>query len=108
MLWSVGALGIALVMTPLYVSLCSSLSRMTARGGHRLVAIQRGTAELERLGAGERGAGTFAVSELPDGRATVELAPASSPALKRATLTITWSEHGSTGRAEWVTLIGRN
>jgi hypothetical protein len=52
LLWPWRRWGLAVVMAPLYVSLCGSLSRLTARNAHRLLATQRGSAELERLRVG--------------------------------------------------------
>jgi hypothetical protein len=109
LLWAVAALAIAAAMTPLYVSACHSLSRLTARGGHRLIATQRGTAELDRV----REAGTsvrdrqFPVTELPSGRGTVRVRPGASERLREVAVEITWLEHGATARAEWTTLVGR-
>jgi hypothetical protein len=103
LLWSLGALLLALALTPLYVSLCHSLSTVTTRSAHRLVATQRGEAELERLRAGG-GARTFPVPELPGGQGTVTLNP-SAGGLQEAHLVLTWTESGRPGRAEWTTLI---
>ena len=108
LLWSVAALGLAVVMAPLYVSLCGSLSRLTARNAHRLLATQRGSAELERLREGpgsDAGAREFAVLELPSGRGTMTLAPAAVPGLREARLVIYWDEGGVRARAEWTTLV---
>src|SRR5579862_7518814 len=68
LLWAVAALGVAVAMAPLYVGMCGSLTRLTARGAHRLLATQRGTAELERLRAGQGvSSRAFAATELPGG-----------------------------------------
>lgn len=100
------ALGLALVMAPLFVSLCRSQAELSARGMHRLRATQRGTAELERLRAeGSRlSAHTFAVSELPSGRGEVSVRPAAS-GVRQVDLVLTWDERGRPARAEWTTLI---
>lgn len=108
LLWAVAALAVAAAMTPLYVSACHSLTRLTTRGGHRLIATQRGTAELDRL----RDAGAsvqnreFAVSELPSGRGTVVVNPGPTAGLQQVALQITWQEHGVTASANWTTLVG--
>ncbi|HEU4753522.1 MAG TPA: hypothetical protein VFU47_10485 [Armatimonadota bacterium] len=103
LLWSVAALGLALALTPLYVSLCHSLTQVSARNAHRLVATQRGLAELERLRAGA-GAGEFAVPELPSGRGAVALR--NTPGgVREAVVILTWDESGHPARAEWTTLL---
>lgn len=108
LLWAVAALAVAAAMTPLYVSACHSLTRLTTRSGHRLIATQRGAAELDRL----RAAGAsvqnreFAVSELPSGRGTVVVKPGSTAGLQQVALQITWQEHGAIASANWTTLVG--
>jgi hypothetical protein len=105
----VAALGLAAAMTPLFVSLCSSLCRLTARGGYRLIATQRGSAELERLRrAGARAtAGEFEVKELPAGRCVVTMTPGPAATLREAQIRLTWQENGSAANARWTTLIAR-
>jgi len=109
LLWAVAALALAAVMTPLYVSACHSLTRLTARGGHRLIATQRGTAELDRL----RDAGAaaqsreFTVTELPSGKGSVTLKPGPTAGLRQAEIRITWQDSGATAQAEWTTLVSR-
>jgi hypothetical protein len=107
MLWSVAGLAVALALAPLYVSLCRSLSRLTARNAHRLVATQRGSAELERLRAAGKSAqaGSFAAPELPSGRCVITLRPAPADGLRQADVTVTWVENGVTARGAWTTLI---
>lgn len=107
MLWSVVGLALALAMAPLYVGLCRSLIAMTARHGHRLVATQRGEAELERLRAGEVGAGSFAVPELPEGRGRRAVRRRPGSPVAEARVTIVWTERGVPVRSEWVTLVTR-
>lgn len=109
LLWAVAALAIAAAMTPLYVSACHSLSRLTTRGGHRLIATQRGTTELERLRAAGASAQDrqFAVNELPSGKGTVHVRPAATSPLREAVVRITWEERGTAAQAEWTTLIER-
>jgi hypothetical protein len=108
MLWSVAGLALAIALAPLYVSLCQSLSRLTGRGARRLVAVQRGTAELERLRAdsGRAVSREFAVPDLPGGRCSVSVSPANGR-LRQVDLLITWDENGATARAEWTTLVGK-
>lgn len=109
LLWAVAALAVAAVMTPLYVSACHSLTRLTTRGGHRLIATQRGAAELDRLrtaGASARSR-EFAVAELPSGRGVVTLKPGPAAGLREAEIRITWQEQGIAAQAEWTTLVGR-
>lgn len=106
LMWSVGALAVALVMTPLFVSMCHSLSLLTGRGAHRIVATGRGTAELERLRSGDLTPRSYAVPELPGGRCEVTLVPGSTPRLREARVVVFWEEGGRTARSEWVTLVG--
>lgn len=105
-MWSVGALALALALTPLYVTACRSLAALTARGGHRLLAVNRGAAELERLRAGEARGGSFAVPELPGGRCEVTLTDA-GPALQRAEVSVSWQEGARGARCTWTTLLPR-
>lgn len=105
LMWSVGALGLALVMTPLFVSLCHSLSALTARGAHRIVATNRGTAELERLRLGNAESRAYEVPELPAGRCEVTLAAASTPKLRQARVVVSWEEAGRRVQSEWATLV---
>jgi hypothetical protein len=105
MLWSVAALGLALAITPLYVNLCHSLARATGRGAHRIVATGRGTAELERLRAGEVSERAFDLPELPGGKCEVTLSAGPSADLKEAAVTVTWDEGGVRARSEWTTLV---
>lgn len=107
LLWAVAALGVAAAMTPLFVSMCSSLCRLTARGGYRLIATQRGSAELERLRAAGASAasGEFAVKELPAGRVVVDLRPGPAPGVRQADVVVSWNENGATGQARWTTLV---
>lgn len=105
LLWSVAALALAVALSPMYVSLCHSLARQSARGAHRLVATQRGSAELERLRGGSVLGAEFAVADLPSGRGKVTFSPGPSAGLRQADLSITWDEDGVTARAEWTTLV---
>ena len=108
MLWSVAALALAAAMAPLFVQCCGSLSRLTARNAHRIVATARGSEELERLrtaGAAAAQDREFAVPELPGGRGHVGTAPGPRPGLRRVDLVLTWDERGVPGRAEWSTLV---
>ncbi|MFN3648268.1 MAG: hypothetical protein ACK47B_01705 [Armatimonadota bacterium] len=104
LLWTVGALAVVAAVTPLYVSLCTSMARATGRGAHRLIATRRGSAELERLRERPQER-RFAVPELPDGRGEVSLRPGPAPRLREARLAITWDERGVRARAEWTTLV---
>jgi hypothetical protein len=105
LLWSLAGLSLLAGLAPFYVTLCQSLVRLTARGGYRLIAVNRGTAELERLYAGPTTAAEFLVPELPEGRGNLHLSP-DAPGLLRADLHITWVEPGGiTGRAQWTTLL---
>jgi hypothetical protein len=109
LLWAVAALAVAAVMTPLYVSACHSLTRLTARGGQRLIATQRGAAELDRLRTAGAAAQSreFAVAELPSGKGSVTLKPGPAAGLRKAEIRISWQDHGTTAVAEWTTLVGR-
>jgi len=109
LLWAVAALAVAAVMTPLYVSACHSLTRLTTRGGHRLIATQRGSAELDRLRMAGASAQSreFPVSELPSGRGTVTMKPAAATGLREAEIQITWLENGVNAQARWTTLVGQ-
>ena len=102
-MWSVAALALAMVMTPLYVAACRSLAAITSRGGRRLIAVNHGTAELERLRSGERREGSYAVPDLP-GRCEVRLTPASG-GLRRAEVSVTWDEGERKGECRWTTLV---
>lgn len=105
-MWAVAALALAMVMAPLYVTTCRSLARLSARNAHRLVATQRGTAELERLRSGAA-VGGFAIPELPDGQGTAESRDLGG-GLREIRLSITWNEDGITARSEWLTrAVGR-
>jgi hypothetical protein len=104
LLWSVAALAVAAAMTPLFVSLCTSLARVTSRGGLRIRATQRGEAELERVRAGHLRIGTNAAPELPSGAVTVTRVPGPSPRLALVQVRVTWDEGGRTAAAEWTTL----
>ena len=109
LLWAVAALGVAAAMAPLFVSLCGSLCRLTARGGYRLIATQRGSAELERLRA-EGGAARseeITVKELPSGKAVIALRPGPAPSLREAEVRLVWRENGATAQARWTTLIAQ-
>lgn len=103
LMWAIGALGLALVLTPLYVTACRSLAELTGRSGHRLLAVNRGTAELERLRSGERRAGSYEVPELPGGLCEVKLSPSGS--LTRGEVTVSWTESGRDARCAWTTLL---
>jgi hypothetical protein len=107
MLWSVVGLALAIAMAPLYVSLCISLSRLTARGAHRLVATRLGAAELDRLHAeGVRATSReFAVAGLPSGRGALRVRALPSSRLRQADLEITWEENGHPSRAAWSTVV---
>jgi hypothetical protein len=102
----VAALGLAAAMTPLYVSLCHSLTRVTARNAHRLVACQRGSAELERLRAARPLSSTvLPVPQLPRGREQITVTSGPSESLAKVTLTLNWDESGARSHAEWTTLM---
>lgn len=109
LLWAVAALGVAAAMAPLFASLCGSLCRLTARGGYRLIATQRGSAELERLRAagGAAKAEELTVKELPSGKAVIALQPGPAPNLREAEVRLVWQENGATAQARWTTLIAR-
>ncbi|MGV3724685.1 MAG: hypothetical protein ACO1SX_27625 [Actinomycetota bacterium] len=109
LLWAVAALGVAAAMAPLFVSLCGSLCRLTARGGYRLIATQRGSAELERLRAAGRAAKSeeLTVKELPSGKAVIALRPGPAPSLREAEVRLVWQENGATAQARWTTLIAQ-
>ncbi len=104
LLWTVAALALAVALTPVFVGLCRALSQATARGGYRLIATRAGTREMDRLRYGTVTARNFGLPELPAGRCEIKVAPAEG-GLKRVDMTITWSERGATGRAEWTTLV---
>jgi hypothetical protein len=55
--------------------------------------------------AADGGAREFAVPELPGGRGTMILAPATSLGLREARLLISWEEGGVRAQAEWTTLV---
>jgi hypothetical protein len=103
-MWSIGALALAMVMTPLYVAACRSLAAITSRGGHRLIAVNDGSAELERLRSGESREGSYAVPDLPGGRCEVRLTPVSG-GLRRVEVAITWDEADRKGECRWTTLV---
>ena len=106
LMWVIAALGLAAAMTPLYVSLCRSLSRVTARNAHRLVACQRGGAEMERLrGAEHPLPELLAVPQLPEGKERVSVTPGPTPSLVTVSVELTWSEDGTPARAAWTTLM---
>ena len=104
-MWSVAALGLTLLLTPLLVSMCHSLSALTRRGAHRILATNRGAAELEHLRGGAAAPRAYAVPELPSGRCEVVLTAAAASRLREARVTVTWDEGGRIARAEWVTLV---
>lgn len=106
LLWAVVGLAIAVAMTPLYVSLSAALTQASARGGHRLLATQRGTRELEAIQAARRAASRdFVVPELPGGRGTVRVVPAAASGVRRVDVTIEWREGDRLARAEWTSLV---
>lgn len=111
LMWSVAALAVAAALAPVFVGLCGALARVSARGAHRLVATQRGTAELERLRLAPARARAFVVPELPAGRGSVDVRPGPPggrpPTLAEARVTIAWTADGVVSRAEWVTLVRR-
>lgn len=103
-MWSVAALALAAALTPMYVSLCGSLSRSTGHGARRLIATARGTEELERLRSGG-GARAVSLPALPGGRCEASLDAGRTPGLRQTRVVITWREEGRVCRAEWVTLV---
>lgn len=106
LLWSVVGLALATAMLPVYVSLCRSLSLAGARGAHRLRATQVGTGELERIQASRKAAERrFVIPDLPDGRGTVTVRPASQRRLRQVVVRVTWSEDGRPAHSEWTTLV---
>jgi hypothetical protein len=85
LMWSIAALALALVMTPLYVAACRSLAALTSRGGHRLIA-------------------SYDLPDLPGGTCRIQLLPADS-GLRRAEVTVTWDEGERKASCRWTTLV---
>ena len=105
LMWSVAALSLALLMTPLFVRLCHSLSALTGRGAHRILATNRGTTELERLRSGTAENRVYDVPELPSGRCEVTTGPTAGSRLRQIRVTVSWVESGRPARSEWITLL---
>jgi hypothetical protein len=105
MMWSVAALALLLLLSPLYVSLCAGLAATGKRGALRLRATQLGSAELERIRATLPTNRDWAIPELPAGRGSLRLRATPAPRLRELALIITWAEGHRTARAEWSTLV---
>ena len=83
------------------------LVRLQRRNHDRLIAVEVGQHELERLHSGSVASGGRAVEGLPGGHADVVVTPDSDRALRRVRVEVRWRDNDGERRMQWTTLVNR-
>jgi Tfp pilus assembly protein PilV len=98
------ALGVALVgATTTFLE----VSRLQRRSRQRLIALECGQRELERVRSGAPSSSSHPVAGLPEGRAQVSVTTDANPALRRVHVEVRWRDPDGERRMQWETLVTR-